>query len=220
MTGSKQDTYIKALRFDRLTVFYDAVLRSTIREDIFKTALVRQVQLQARQQVLDLGCGTGTLTLSLKRRELGAYVIGLDGDYKALTIAQGKFTNASVLIYLNQGLSFALPYQDCVFDRVVSSLLFHHLTREKKLKTLQEIFRVLKPGGELHIADWGKPHRALMRQLFFLIQLLDGFETTTDNVRGLLPDICRQANFEPVTETQQFATVFGTIGLLRAHKPN
>jgi ubiquinone/menaquinone biosynthesis C-methylase UbiE len=86
-------------------------------------------------------------------------------------------------------MAFELPYPDASFDRVISSLLFHHLTRENKERTLREVFRVLRPGEELHVADWGKAQNWPMRVAFLLVQMLDGFETTADNVNGLLPEL-------------------------------
>ena len=58
-----------------------------------------------------------------------------------------------------------------------------------------------------------------MRLAFFLVQLLDGFKTTTDNVNGLLPDFFSQAGLQDVQETTHYATVFGTMALYQARKP-
>ncbi len=93
------------------------------------------------------------------------------------------------------------------------------MTRDNKLQTLIEIRRVLKPGGQLHIAAWGKAGNLLMRILFLPVQLLDGFRTTADNVRGLLPQFIADAGFKEVSETTRFATPFGTLSLYRADKP-
>ena len=106
-----------------------------------------------------------------------------------------------------------------MFDRVVSSLFFHHLTRTDKERTIREVLRVLKPGGQLHVADWGKPTSRLMRRLFYAVQLLDGFETTQDNVEGLLPQLFTQGGFQDVTLHQKFSTVYGTLALYHAAKP-
>jgi ubiquinone/menaquinone biosynthesis C-methylase UbiE len=79
---------------------------------------------------------------------------------------------------------------------------------------------VLKPGGELHVADWGKARDPLMRTAFLGIQLLDGFTTTADNVHDRLPKFMREAGFAEVEETQRYATMLGTISLYRASKPD
>ena len=115
-------------------------------------------------------------------------------------------------------MSFDLPYPNESFDRVMSSLFFHHLTRENKLETLREARRVLKAGGEFHVADWGFPANSLMRLGSYFIQLLDGFETTADNFDGLLPELMAEAGLEAIEEKNHFNSVFGTIRLHRARK--
>ena len=213
-----RDTYISALRYEWLTGFYDTVMDKLMRETTFKQALVRQAQVAKGHRVLDLGCGTATLTLMIKQAHPDAGVTGLDGDPKALEMARKKIAKSSLAITLDQGMSFNLPYPGNSFDRVFSGLLFHHLTREDKVRTLKEVHRILAPGGELHVADWGKASDALMRLLFFLVQLLDGFKTTQDNVDGLLPDFFSAAGLQDVQETARYATIFGTIALYQARK--
>lgn len=211
--------YIPALRYEWLTGFYDTVMEGMMRETEFKQALVRQAQVVKGQRVLDLGCGTATLTLLVKQAHPEAEVTGLDGDPKALGIARDKVARSGLTITLDEGMAFNLPYPDNSFDRVFSGLLFHHLTRTDKERTLKEVYRVLRPGGELHVADWGKAGNALMRLAFYLVQLLDGFKTTTDNVNGLLPEFFNKAGLQEVRETARYATMFGTMALYRARKP-
>lgn len=214
-----RNNYIPALRYEWLTGFYDTVMDKLMRETTFKQALIRQARVKKGHRVLDLGCGTGTLTLMIKQAHPEAEVSGLDGDPKALEIARAKIARSGFAITLDEGMAFNLPYPDNSFDHVFSSLLFHHLTREDKVHTLKEVHRVLVPGGELHVADWGKADNALMRSAFFLVQLLDGFKTTTDNVKGLLPQFFNKASLQDVQETARYATVFGTMALYQARKP-
>ncbi len=211
--------FIPALRYGALTALYDPLLRWTMRESLFKDHLIRQARIQSGSRVLDLGCGTGTLTLRLKRQHPDAEVAGLDADPQALRIAEAKAAAAGIPIAFDQGMAFALPYADHSFDRVLSSLLFHHLTHEDKARTACEVARVLRPGGELHVADWGESKNALMRAAFLVVQLLDGFETTTENVRGILPQLFAAAGYEGVRQVAQYATLFGTLALYQAHKP-
>lgn len=216
--NKSRNIYIPALKYNWLTAFYDPLIRWTLRESVFKKELIKQAGLINNHRVLDLGCGTATLTLLIKKRFPETDVVGLDGDPEILTIAQKKVAKSGLSVRLDQGMSYELPYPDHTFDRVLSSLFFHHLTNEDKVRTLKEIFRVLRPDGELHIADWGRPHNLLMRSVFTLVQLLDGFETTNDNVRGLLPEMIRMTGFKHVTETSHFNTVFGTLRLIKAQK--
>jgi len=211
--------YVPPLRYRFLTRFYDPIVRITTNETRFKGALVRQVSAGPRDRVLDLGCGTGTLTLELARAYPGAQVTGLDADLEALAFARDKAQRAGIGLSFSHNRAASLPFPDGSFDRVVSSLLFHHLTRDQKMAALDEAHRVLKRGGELHLADWGAPRNPLLRCAFVLVQLLDGFQNTRDNLRGLLPQLIMRSRFGSVRETCRFTAPLGTIVLLRSVKP-
>src|SRR5229473_5135887 len=169
-------------------------------------------------RVLDLGCGTGTLAVLAKCAHRGAEVFALDADAEALNRARTKLEAAGIEVQLDQGLASALPYAGDSFDRALSSLFFHHLPYELKLEAMREVLRVLRPGGEFHVADWGKATGRVMRLAFIGVQLLDGFATTTDSVRGLLPDLLGLAGFENVETTDSYSTLLGTLSLYRARK--
>ncbi len=214
----KNEKYIPALGYDWLTPFYDAVVRLTTRETVFKKALVDQAEIKSHQNILDLACGTGTLTILIKRNFPQTTVFGIDGDAKVLQIAESKTKKSDVEIQFEKGLSSSLPYLDESFDCVVSSLFFHHLTQENKLKTFREVFRILKNDGKLHLADWGLPSNHLMKIASRGIQLLDGKETTADNFNGNLPFLIEESGFSKIEETTKFDTLFGTIRLLKIKK--
>lgn len=211
--------YIPALGHAWLTGLYDPVLRFTTRETTFKSQLITQADLRAGHRVLDLGCGTGTLTVQIKRSQPDAEVVGLDGDPDVLRRAADKRDRAGVTLDLVQGLSDRLPFEDASFDRVLCSLLLHHLTTDAKRRTLAEVCRVLRPGGQLHIADWGAPQGPLMRAAFLLVQLLDGFATTDDNVKGRIPAMLGDAGLVDVQVTGHLRTVYGTLSLVRGERP-
>ena len=147
--------YVPALAFRRLTRFYDPLLRLTLRDEAFKRELVGQCRLQSEMRVLDVGSGTGTLTLLIAAARPHIRVTGVNGDPDVLRIAREKAGGAGVAVELVEGLATALPFADASFDRVTTSLVLHHLTRDHKALALREMHRVLRAGGELHIADWG-----------------------------------------------------------------
>ena len=211
--------YVPALGYDALTALYDPVVAMTTRERTFKRALIGQARIADRDRVLDLACGTGTLALWIKREHPTTHVTGIDGDPRVLSRARAKAASTGVAIRFDQGMSYDLPYPDGAFDRVLTSLFFHHLSPADKRRTVHEVLRVLRPSGELHVADWGKATNGLMRFLFYGIQLLDGFQNTTENVAGRLPEIFASAGFEDVAVTRAFSTVFGTMTLYRATRP-
>jgi cyclopropane fatty-acyl-phospholipid synthase-like methyltransferase len=210
--------FIPALKYRWLTPFFDPLIRLTLPEERFKRELVSGAGIQEGHQVLDVGCGTGTLMIMIKKACPGATVWGLDADRNIIRLAKDKALRQQIPLFFHRGSATKMDYPDASFNRVVSSLFFHHLTQNDKLSALREVYRVLLPAGELHIADWGKPQNALMRAAFLLVQLFDGFETTSDNIEGRLPDLMRTAGFENIEEGSRFMTVFGTLALYHARK--
>ncbi|HEO66207.1 MAG TPA: class I SAM-dependent methyltransferase [Spirochaetes bacterium] len=189
-----------------------------MRESIFHKELCLQAQPRKACHILDLGCGTGDLMVYIKKSYPDIKVFGLDGDAKVLEIAKTKAQKAKLEITLDLGMAYKLPYPNDSFDRVFSSLLFHHLTLENKKLTIKEIIRVLKVGGELHVADWGKAQNIVMRIAFLAVQLLDGFKTTKHNVNGLLPELFTAGGLEEVREMDRYKTIFGTFSFYKALK--
>ena len=204
--------YIPALSFKWLTPLYDPLLKWVMREETFKRKLIQQANIQPKMNVLDLGCGTGTLTLMLKRAHPEAQVTGLDGDSQVLDIARDKSRGTN--IQWDEGLASSLSYPDSVFDRVVTSLVIHHLITDDKRRAFKEIYRVLKPRGELHILDFGAPPSPFMRFLSRYIRL----EETADNFAGLIPGFIAEAGFGSVIEAEHFVTIFGPLSSWRAVK--
>jgi SAM-dependent methyltransferase len=214
---SSAERYVPALGRDSLTALYDPLIALTVRERTFKEGLLDQAALTGGQRLLDLGCGTGTLAIWAKQREPGIDVVGIDGDPEVLHLARRKAGEAGVEIDFQEGLADELPFEDASFDRVTSSLLFHHLSRDVKERAAAEVARVLRPNGELHLADWG-PGGPLMRAAFLSVQLLDGFETTGDNVSGRLPEILSGAGLREVRERRRLRTISGSMVLLSARR--
>lgn len=211
--------YVPALRHDALTALYDPLVALTTREHAFRGRLIQQANLAPDQSILDLACGTGTLAIWVKLCMPSASVSGVDGDPKILTRAMRKARGSGVDIAFAWGFATQLPYAAASYDRVLSSLFFHHLSHSDKKRAIQEVLRILKPGGEFHVADWGRPHNALMRALFLIVRALDGFENTRDNVTGNLPSLFVEGGFEGVTIRHELPTMLGTMTLYSMRKP-
>ncbi|MBY0498009.1 MAG: methyltransferase domain-containing protein [Nitrosomonas sp.] len=212
----KRSSYIPALHYHWLTRWYDPMMRWFFPESGINAGLIARAHIQSGQTVLDVGCGTGTLALLMKQGHPDVAVHGLDIDAEILRIAQRKAAQAGQNILWQQGTATCLPYPDQSVDHVVASLLLHHLARQDKQHMLREAFRVLKPGGALHVADFGRPHD-------FSMGLISGFmrwfEEIHDNVLGLLPVFMTDAGFHPVETIVHYRTVAGTIALYRGVKP-
>jgi ubiquinone/menaquinone biosynthesis C-methylase UbiE len=145
-----------------------------------------------------------------------AVAVGLDGDPEVLEIARAKALRAGTDIAFDLGLASELPYPDRSFDTVVSSLVIHHLSRPDKVQAMKQVHRVLKGGGEFHLADFGPPVGAYAR---VVSSLLRNLEQVGDNLDGRLPWLLRDAGFQDVTRTGRINSVFGTLELLVGAKP-
>ncbi len=211
---SQKNSYIPALRYKALTPFYDSLMR-VMREEEFKRRLIEQAKIKKGQRVLDLGCGTATLTMMIKQAHPEAEVIGVDGDPEVLAIGREKAAGAGVGITLDYGMAFQLPYPDESFDRVVSSLVIHHLASDDKRRAFKEVLRVLKSKGEFYILDFGKPHTLMANLIALVAQRL---EQTADNIKGLLPAMLREAGFVEVEVVENFMNVVGTLSIFRGRK--
>lgn len=174
--------------------------------------------VQPGDRVLDLGCGTGTLAIAATARAPRLEMVGLDGDPVMLERARAKAAAAGARVDFDEGLADALPYAESSFDAVLSSLFFHHVTREVKERTAGEVARVLRLGGSLHVLDWGPPRDPLTRARFLGVQLFDGFATTRDTVTGALPDILAGAGLVDVRERGRLHAAFGVLSFWSARR--
>ena len=221
MSAAAEARYVPAAGRQLFTRLYDPVVALTVRERAFRGRLLGQVLdglPAAGGRVVDVGSGTGSFAIAVAAAAPAVDVIGIDGDPTVLALARAK--PAAARITWKEGLATSLPLPGAGADRVVMSLLLHHLSPTAKRQALAEALRVLRPGGRLHIADWGRPHDPLMRAAFFALQLVDGFEGTRDHAAGRLPQLVADAGFADIVRRDRLRTVWGSLELISAVKPD
>ena len=194
----REARYVPAMGWGFLLPLYDPLVRLLFRETTLRNKLLDQAEIASGHRVLDIGCGTGTMALLVARQRPGSTVVGVDGDPKVLAIARRKAKKASMSIPFDEALADKLPYPDASFDRVLCSLVLHHLTQDGKIGALREARRVLKTGGSLHISDFGHEERL------------------HENIEGQLPQLISEAGFDAVEERGTLNTIVGTVLFLSA----
>ena len=209
--------FTPALGHSALTPLYDVAIRLLTREHRWREALVEQINPKDDESILDIGCGTGTLAIMLKRRSPGARMVGLDPDPAVLATAEEKAWRAGVEIEWRLGFARdAAAFGE--FDQVVSTLVFHQVPPEEKLAGIQAMFDAAMEGGSVHITDYCRQPDWLMRQLFRMVQAIDGKPTTQANVDGAVERILANLSGTQALPKTIVRTPTGAISLFRIAK--
>jgi ubiquinone/menaquinone biosynthesis C-methylase UbiE len=211
MTNSERP-FLPAAGHDWFLPLYDPVTR-LLGVDTARQALLEQAALQRQHRVLDLGCGTGTLAVLIKRLYPTVDVVGLDPDPRALARAERKAQRAAVSVRFDQGFAGALGYPDATFDRVFSSMMFHHLAEDERPRMLHEIRRVLRPGGRLELLDFAggqsNGHGMVGR-------LIHSHHRLKDNTEGRILSLMAQAGLVNAKKVGDRTALFGRIEFYQA----
>jgi ubiquinone/menaquinone biosynthesis C-methylase UbiE len=208
----EQTRYVPAAGRAGLTRYYDLGVRLTMREPLWRPAVIEAAVEVDPVVVVDVGCGTGALSIPIADLLPGSRVVGVDGDREVLGLARAK-PGADQVEWI-EALADDLPLDDDAADVVVTSLLLHHLPLATKRATLAEARRVLRPGGRLVVADWAAPQDVVASAGFLALQVLDGFATTNDNRRGLIPRLISEAGFADPERVERVRTILGTFDVL------
>lgn len=139
-----------------LLPFYDVLTKVARVRELHERA-VEVAGIAAGDTVVDVGCGTGNLSLAVLAARHDARVTGLDPDGASLRRAARKAKRRRLSLTLVQGYADRIPAEDGSLDHVVSSLALHHIDDEGRVAFALDALRALRPGGKVTIVDLGGP---------------------------------------------------------------
>jgi ubiquinone/menaquinone biosynthesis C-methylase UbiE len=210
-------SYIPALGKRWLLPLYDPFVW-LLGADKAKQPLIEQAEIKRGFRVLDIGCGTGSMAILIKRMHPEAEVVGIDPDPSALSLCKRKASRAGLSIEFDRGFADHMPYADASFDRVFSSFMFHHLDADEKTATLGEIRRVLKPGGSLHLLDFVREHGAHSGKPEHG-RLIHRHGAVAERIEARMTPLMDEAGFVDAKELKRGKNFFGPIAYYRANRP-
>lgn len=209
-------TYLPAAGRDWLLPFYD-LFTKLLGMEASHRRLIDQATISPAYRALEIGCGTGNLAMLVKRLNPAAEVTGIDPDPKALARARRKAQRRGAAIQFDPGFSDELPYPDASFDRVLSAFMLHHVKPDAKALSLREVFRVLKPGGSLHLADFHEAEHRTGGVHSLLSSIFHSRHGSSSHHTVL--SLMRDAGFADVREVAQQTTILGRVLYYKAVRP-
>ena len=143
---------------------YDALFNAILKPS--QASILALAQIKPGDSVLDVGCGSGRLTLAAQK-QVGAAGLaqGIDPSPEMIAVAQTNAHKAALPAQFQVGLVEAIPFPDASFEVVLCRLVLHHLPGDLKQRGLAEMRRVLKAGGTCLVVDFEPPRGAVGRHL-------------------------------------------------------
>ncbi|BAY80154.1 type 11 methyltransferase (plasmid) [Nostoc linckia NIES-25] len=159
-------------------------------EGRFRQLALQGLTIDSDTQVLDLCCGSGQATQFLVK--LSQNVTGLDASPFSLQRAQKNVPSASYV----QAFAEEMPFADNLFDVVHTSVALHEMEPQQLRKIINEVYRVLKPGGVFTLIDFHAPTNPIFWPGVSVFLLLFETETAWELLKTDLPGLLTETGFE------------------------
>ncbi|MFP1152245.1 class I SAM-dependent methyltransferase [Mycobacterium sherrisii] len=213
MTKHPPHDYLPATGHDAFLPAYDLIARLMGLHSVYRR-LVAQAEITDGQRVLEIGCGTGNVSITAKRSHPAAEVVGCDPDPRMVAVARRKAARIPGIRF-EHGYAERLPYSDGEFDRVLSSMMLHHVSDDAKAAAAAEIFRVLRPGGRLQLVDIAGERNSGG----VLARLIRHNHHVAGNLGDAVPRLLRSAGFDCTQLATTRQRIVGQLAYYQATRP-
>lgn len=206
-------TFVRALKYRSVWLdgWYDILVAISRLGRTFKQEVLSNVDLSKSLHIADIGCGTGMLMYEAGKCYPELEMTGIDPDPGMLRRAKRRTSRLENRVSLIRGFSTQIDLPDQSVDTCFSTLTFHHLSQTQKQKTATEIYRVLKSGGQLVVADFRRIRFPSFSRLF----LLENSEYLRGNFEGAVSIAISQAGFVAIREIRR---PFSLVSIIVAEK--
>ncbi len=192
---------------------YDGISRlaalSVGGEARFRQLALQGLTIHSDSQVLDLCCGSGQTTEFLVKTSQN--VTGLDASPKSLQRARLNVPEASYV----EAFAEEMPFADNLFDVVHTSVALHEMQPQQLRKIINEVYRVLKPGGVFTLVDFHAPTNPIFWPGISVFLLLFETETAWELLKTNLAELLAKTGFE-VSKSTLYAG--GSLQVIQANK--
>jgi ubiquinone/menaquinone biosynthesis C-methylase UbiE len=181
-----EEDKLTRIQMEKMVPSYDTFMRNITlgRERTFREMEVSLARIKPGDSVLEVGCGTGTLTIEAKRQAgVSGKVSAIDVIPGMIELSQRKAARANMDVTFRLGSIDDIPFSENQFDVILCSFMIFHMSEGVRVKGISEIYRVMKPGGRVLIVDTALPTRKFPRAIAKM--LMGG--TPHHNLQELIP---------------------------------
>ncbi len=212
-----EDLKTRGRTLDHVAGLYDLIIPivSLGRSNYYFRRTIKELNITPEDKVLDIGCGTGhfsELILKVINFKSGS-ITAIDAAIKMIEKAQSKNLGESAIF--DAVLAENLPYDDNSFNKASSLFFFHHVDYDLKVKSLNEIYRVLKNDSDLIIIDIDKPTNFFGKFCILCGEYLFRQPEIKENRLGFLPKSFKESKF---SEVEILDSWFGYVSMYKLRK--
>ena len=207
------------LGFARL--LYDGFFDLMMSDRSWQEAVIDSLAPRADDRILDFGAGSGSMAIMLALRFPSSSFIAVDPDPSSASKAVRDITRHHIenVQVLAETTGDRFSFGAGSFDKAVSVLTFHDRSPDEKYRLANELRRVLRRGGTLHVADYDKPTNSNEHRILKFTERISGPAAATPHLNGSWTGSLVKAGFVGLRRQSSQSVGIGRISVVRARKP-